>query len=158
MKIISSHLASEVSVNQFQKVVSYTCDREKQKINLTITDIPDQTRRLVLIVDDPSVKGTKHTCCIGWNVLEPKDSPFTLNKDTEIKKEDFLEEDNPKDKNPNNDFYEILCGTENKIYNFTVYALDNEPKITTEMLKEDIESLVKGHVLDLVNVQAAHKA
>lgn len=157
MKIIASHFEDEVALEKDQKTVEYTCDSKKQKINMEVVEIPAETRRLLLIVDDPKIPGSKYTCCVGWNLLEPEASPFTRNTDTEIKKEDFLEKDNPHDDNPNVDFFEILCKPGTNLYHFKVYALDNEPRITTGMVKEDVEKALEGHILDSAEIVAAHR-
>lgn len=155
MKIISSMVDEVLDPNVKSKTVGYTCDPSTKKINMDITEVPEEARRLILIVEDPKDPKLECKYCVVWNALETGLSPFRAHQENpEIKKDQLLEEDNPHDDVPQTDFYEVLCKPGKEIYRFKVYALDNEPKMDKRWTAKELQKMMEGHILDSVEITA----
>lgn len=124
----------------------YTCDGENINPPLEIKDIPDDTKSLVLIVDDPDAPNGTFTHWVVWNI-----SP--INK--------IKENSNP-GKQGKNDFnikdYKGPCppSGEHRYY-FKLYALDNELSIREASDREKIISELQDHVIESCNTMGRYK-
>jgi Raf kinase inhibitor-like YbhB/YbcL family protein len=114
----------------------YTCDGDDVNPPLIIKGIPEATKSLVLIVDDPDAPMGTWDHWIVWNI------PPT-NK---------IEENSVPGTEGFNDFrrhsYGGPCppsGTHR--YFFKVYALDTKLNLDSNSRKKDIEKAMKGHIL-----------
>jgi Raf kinase inhibitor-like YbhB/YbcL family protein len=114
----------------------YTCDGDDVNPPLIIEGIPDGTKSLVLIVDDPDAPMGTWDHWIVWDI------PLT-NK---------IEENSVPGTEGLNDFrrhsYGGPCppsGTHR--YFFRVYALDTKLNLDSNSRKKDIEKAMKGHIL-----------
>jgi len=114
----------------------YTCDGDDVNPPLIIEGIPEGTKSLVLIVDDPDAPMGTWDHWIVWNI------PLT-NK---------IEENSVPGTEGLNDFrrhsYGGPCppsGTHR--YFFKVYALDTKLNLDSNSRKKDIEKAMKGHIL-----------
>jgi Raf kinase inhibitor-like YbhB/YbcL family protein len=114
----------------------YTCSGEDVNPQLNITDIPEETKSLVLIVDDPDAPMGDWVHWIVWNI------PPT-NK---------IEEKSVPGVEGINDFgkhsYGGPCppsGTHR--YFFKVYALDTQLNLRVHSRKKDLEYAMTGHIL-----------
>ena len=115
----------------------YTCDRDDINPPLTIEGIPEGTKTLALIVDDPDCPTGTWDHWIVWNI------PATTSK---------IEEDTVPGTEGMNDFrrrsYGGPCppsGTHR--YFFKVYALDAQLELSPTSRKRDVEKAMQGHVL-----------
>ena len=117
----------------------YTCDGEDINPPLKFSQIPEDAKSLVLIVDDPDAPGGTWVHWTVWNI-----APET----EEIKEEDALQgavEGITDFKKPG---YGGPCppsGTHR--YFFKLYALDTSLALDSSAKKEDIEKAMEGHIL-----------
>jgi len=114
----------------------YTCDGEDVNPPLTIEGVPDGTKSLVLIVDDPDAPMGTFDHWVVWNI------PPTSK----------IEENAVPGTEGVNDFrkrsYGGPCppyGTHR--YFFKVYALDTKLDLSPNSRKKDVEKAMQGHVL-----------
>jgi Raf kinase inhibitor-like YbhB/YbcL family protein len=113
----------------------YTCDGSNINPELTIKDIPEETKSLALVVDDPDAQGT-FDHWIMWNIpvknrIEENSSPGAQGK-------------NGKDENK----YAGPCppsGTHH--YHFRVYALDVKLDLPLTTNKGILLKAINGHIL-----------
>lgn len=115
----------------------YTCDGENVNPPLSIEGVPEETKSLVLIVDDPDAPMGTWDHWIGWNI------PATTNK---------IAENTIPGTEGMNDFrrrsYGGPCppsGTHR--YFFKVYALDMKLDLNPDLKKKDVEKAMESHVL-----------
>lgn len=124
----------------------FTCQGEDINPGLIIEDIPDGTKGLALIMDDPDAPmGT----WVHWVVFN-------------VPVIDRIEEDSIPGKQGLNDFgrqdYGGPCppsGTHR--YFFKVYAVDTEFDISEGITKGDLEEAMEGHVLDKAELIGLYK-
>ena len=132
MKLISSSFENNGSIP-----AKFTCQGEDVNPQLIIEDIPDGTKSLVLIVDDPDAPmGT----WVHWVVYDI--APISQ-----------IDEDSIPGKQGINDFrkqnYGGPCPPSGiHRYFFKIYALDEELGLEEGVLKEDLEDAMQGHILD----------
>ena len=114
----------------------YTCDGSDINPQLSIQGIPESTRRLVLIVDDPDAPMKTWVHWVIWN----------------IPAKTSIEENSVPGMEGLNDFkrhsYGGPCppsGTHR--YFFKVYALETTLYLGANSKKEDIEKAMQGHIL-----------
>jgi Raf kinase inhibitor-like YbhB/YbcL family protein len=119
---------------------NYTCDGSDVNPPLTFRDLPEGTKDIVLIVDDPDSPSGSWTHWVVWNV-----NPSLEGVDEGAVPEGALQ--------GRNDFGNIGWGGPcphggTHRYRFSLYAIDS--KITAEegKAKDDILQLIKGHVLE----------
>jgi len=115
----------------------YTADGEDVNPPLVIDDLPDGTKSLVLIVDDPDAPSKTW---VHWVV-------YGIAPVAEIK------EDSVPGKQGSNDFGRQRYGgpappSGTHRYFFKVYALDQEVDWEEGLSKQEVEQRMKGHVLD----------
>ena len=124
----------------------FTCQGENINPGLVIDNIPDETRSIALIVDDPDAPaGT----WVHWVVY---DIPVVS----------CIDEDSIPGKQGMNDFrtkdYGGPCppsGTHR--YFFKVYALDAELNIEEGITKSDLEETMQTHILDKAELIGLYK-
>lgn len=142
----------EVNIAKVMKIISkafednqqipkkYTCDGDNINPPLLISEIPENTKSLVLIVDDPDAPAKTWVHWLVYNIPPqfgdiregslPPNSQYGIN--------DF-----------GNDKYGGPCpppGPEHR-YFFKAYALDNILEIPKSANKADIEQAMEGHIL-----------
>lgn len=114
----------------------YTCDGEDVNPPLTIEGIPEGTKSLVLIVDDPDAPMGTWDHWIVWNI------PPTGK----------IEENTVPGVEGMNDFRKHSYGgpcppSGTHRYFFKVYALDTKLTLNPNSRKKDVEKAMKDHVL-----------
>ena len=128
---------SPVFENKKYIPVNYTCDGVDVNPPLTIEGAPEETKTLVLIVDDPDCPTGKFDHWIVWNIppttrtIEENTVPGTEAISTSKKQA-----------------YGGPCppyGTHR--YFFKVYALDTQLDLKSNSSKRDVEKAMKGHIL-----------
>lgn len=124
----------------------FTCDGEDISPVLELSDIPDKTQSLALIVDDPDAPmGT----WVHWVVF---DIPVISR----------IDENSIPGKQGRNDFgrkdYGGPCppsGTHR--YFFKVYALDKKLNLAEGISKQDLEKAMQGHIVDKAELVGLYK-
>jgi Raf kinase inhibitor-like YbhB/YbcL family protein len=114
----------------------YTCVGEDINPPLTITDIPEYTRSLALIIDDPDAPHGTFDHWVMWNI--------PVNEKIEENSAPGMQGKNGRDKNA----YMGPCppsGTHH--YHFRIFALDAELDLPTETTKQDLLKAMEGHIL-----------
>jgi Raf kinase inhibitor-like YbhB/YbcL family protein len=115
----------------------YTCDGADVNPPLTVDDVPEETKTLVLILDDPDAPAGTFNHWLVWNIppntrkIEENTVPGTEGINTSRKHS-----------------YGGPCppyGTHR--YLFKVYALDNQLDLKANANKKDVEKAMKAHVL-----------
>jgi Raf kinase inhibitor-like YbhB/YbcL family protein len=117
--------------------VKYTCDGDDVNPPLTIDGVPEGTKSLLLIVDDPDAPSGIWNHWLVWNIppetrkIEENTAPGTEGMSTSRKHD-----------------YGGPCppyGTHR--YFFKVYALDTKLGLTANSTKKDVENAMEGHML-----------
>ena len=135
-----SEFALESSAFQHAEAIPdrHTCKGEDVAPPLRWTNVPEGTRSLALIVDDPDAPGGVFTHWIAWG-LDPADG---------------LGEDDAAPREGRNGFgttgYRGPCpppGDGRHRYVFRLYALDEEPELGAGAGKAELEQAIAGHVL-----------
>jgi len=129
-------LTSSVFVDGGRIPSKYTCDGDNVNPPLNISGIPEETKSLVLIVDDPDAPMGTWVHWVVWN-LPPKGR---IGEDTVPGTEGV------------NDFRKHSYGgpcppSGTHRYFFKAYALDIKLDIRPSSRKRDVEKAMKGHVL-----------
>lgn len=132
----------------------YSCDHEKQITNLLVSDIPRETRMLVVAVEEKGSKSQRYVVCMSWDLIKAEKVPFSVNRDVQVKKRYFSEEDKRKGKI----FYDIFCKPSGKIYHFMVFALGSQPHIYASMTKKELAKILEDHVIDSAEVIARYES
>jgi hypothetical protein len=114
----------------------YTCDGDDVNPPLNIKEIPEETKSLVLIVDDPDAPMGTWDHWIVWNI------PPT-NK---------IEENSVPGTEGLNDFRKHSYGgpcppSGTHRYFFKIYALDTKLNLDPNSRKKDVEKAMKNHIL-----------
>jgi len=118
----------------------YTCDGQDINPPLKIEDVPENTKSLVLIVDDPDAPMGTFTHWLVWNI-DPK---TTLIEENSVPEgaiqgvDDF-----------GRNSYGGPCppfGTHH--YHFKLYAIDTQLDLSPSSKKSDLEKAIEGHILD----------
>ena len=111
--------------------------------SLTISDIPESTKSLVLIMDDPDAMGAVGKVWVHW-VL------WNISKDVKKIDENSVPENSVEGKT---DFGEIGYGgpappDKEHTYIFKLYALDTILDLGSGSTKTDIENSIQNHIVD----------
>ncbi len=129
--------------------VKFTGDGEDINPNLEISEIPEDTKSLVLIMDDPDAPVGTFTHWMVWNI-----SP---------KLTDIRENSAPENAiQGRNDFGKIGYGgpmppSGTHRYFFKIYALDTELDLTEGAGKEEVEVAMHGHILDKAELTGLYR-
>lgn len=135
MKLISSAFENNQSIP-----VEFTCDGANVNPPLSISGVPEGSKSLVLIVDDPDAPAGDWVHWTLWNI-----EPDT----TEIKQGSLPEGTTEGITDFGKPGYGGPCppsGTHR--YQFKLYALDTILSLGKNASKSDIESAMQGHILD----------
>lgn len=130
------HISSPAFNHKGYIPMRYTCEGENINPALEITDIPDGTKTMVLLMDDPDAPGGTFDHWIVWN----------------IPPQDFIKEDSVPGtvgKNGRGEYrYTGPCPpTGTHRYFFKVYALDTLLDVRSGAVKSVVERAMDGHVL-----------
>jgi Raf kinase inhibitor-like YbhB/YbcL family protein len=143
MKQIS--ISSDAFENGSSIPVDYTCDEDDRSPPLSWQGLPEGTRSIALIVDDPDAPAGTWVHWVIYNI--PADStglPAAMPKDSSL---------NDGSLQGKNDFgkigYNGPCPPPGKPhrYFFKVYALDTMLELKNGVTKSQLESAMKGHIL-----------
>lgn len=109
---------------------------------LIIREVPNGTKSLVLIMDDPDAMGAVGKIWVHWIL-------WNINPDTQEIPENSIPENSIEGKT---DFNEIGYGgpappDKEHLYVFKLYALDIELNLDKNSTKPDVEKSMKNHVL-----------
>jgi len=133
MKIISSAFQQGGNIPS-----KFSCDGANTSPPLQISDVPPETKSVVLIVDDPDAPSGLFTHWAVWNI-----SPQTST---------IAEGNAPKEVHGTNDFgksgYGGPCppsGTHR--YYFRIFALDRELDLPSGAKRSQLDAAMKGHVI-----------
>jgi len=106
---------------------------------LTVSGIPDGTKSLALIMDDPDAMGAVGKIWVHWVAwnIDPTKTELELAKSTEGM----------------TDFGEVGYGgpappDKRHTYVFKLYALDCELDLSNESTKADVEKAMEGHIIE----------
>jgi len=132
------NLIVKSSAFEHQKMIpfKYTCDGDDVNPPLIIEGIPEGTKSLVLIVDDPDAPMGTWDHWVVWNIpptnrIEEDSVPGTEGMNSSGRR-----------------WYGGPCppsGTHR--YFFKVYALDTQLSLGSNSRKKDVEKAMKGHML-----------
>lgn len=117
----------------------FTCDGLNINPRIQIQDVPEGTKSLLLIMDDPDSPSGDWTHWIVWNIAP----------DTTIIEENAVPQDSIQGKNSwNEEKYGGPCPGKGKHrYVFTLYALDMELKASAEVERSKIEEMMLGRII-----------
>lgn len=121
--------------------VKYTCSGQGINPEINIGNLPEETKSIALIVDDPDAPGGKFTHWIAWNI-----SPDTQRINENSVPSEAVEGLNGFGKTG----YGAPCppkGHGTHRYRFKVYALDKEIELSSKSKQSDLEKAMKNHVL-----------
>jgi Raf kinase inhibitor-like YbhB/YbcL family protein len=114
----------------------YTCDGDDVNPPLTIEGVPEETKSLVLMIDDPDAAIGMWNHWLVWNIPP-----------TRKIKEDTV----PGTQGVNTAGKHVYCGPCPPLgthrYFFRVYALDAKLNSNPNSRKEDVEKAMQGHIL-----------
>jgi Raf kinase inhibitor-like YbhB/YbcL family protein len=133
MKLTSSAFAHNQAIPP-----QYTCDGADMNPPLSISEVPDTTASLALIVDDPDASAGDWVHWLAWNI----DSATT----------EIAEGDAPSGVQGTTDFNRTGWGgpcppSGTHHYQFKLYALDAVLDLDASARKADLEAAMQGHVL-----------
>lgn len=124
----------------YQKIPAlYTCDGKKIHPPFAISGIPDGTKSLVLIVDDPDAPTGIFTHWVIWNI----------HPDTVLIEEGKIPSESQEGTNSAGSigFVPPCPPSGRHRYFFTLYALDAKLGIDGKAVKTDVEKAIAGHVI-----------
>ena len=128
-------IITSVFENNSKIPTKYTCDGDDINPPLTIEGIPEGTKSLVLIIDDPDAPLGNWDHWIVWNI-----SPGSIAEDSVPGIEGLNSWKRHK--------YGGACPPEGTHrYFFKVYALDTMLDLPKNAIKLDVEKVMKGHIL-----------
>ena len=127
----------------------HSCEGEDVSPPLRWSNVPEGTRSLALIVDDPDALGGVFTHWTAWG-LDPA--------------AEGLGEGEVAPRQGKNDFgtsgYRGPCpppGHGRHRYVFRLYALDSEPELAASAAKTELEQAIAGHVLTTAELVAIYE-
>ncbi len=114
----------------------YTCEGSNISPPLVIDNIPEETRTLALIVEDPDAPGGTFDHWVMWNI--PPDGRI---------EEDSAPGREGKNSAQENKFYAPCPPSGTHHYHFKVYALDTELDLPDNTHKKALVKAMEGHIL-----------
>jgi Raf kinase inhibitor-like YbhB/YbcL family protein len=127
----------------------HSCDGEDVSPPLRWSNVPEGTRSLALIVDDPDAPGGVFTHWLAWG-LDPSG--------------EGLGEGESAPREGRNDFgtkgYRGPCpppGHGRHRYVFRLYALDAEPELAAGATKAELEQAIEGNVLTIAELVGTYE-
>lgn len=127
----------------------FTCDGENVNPPLGIQNVPPETKSLALVVDDPDAPSGNWVHWIVWNI-DPNLSEIKENSVPQGSVEGTTSFDKPGYGGP--------CppsGTHH--YQFKLYALETKLEIGKENEKAQLESAMKGHIIEETKLVGLYK-
>jgi Raf kinase inhibitor-like YbhB/YbcL family protein len=146
-----SEFALESSAFQHAEAIPsrHTCEGEDISPPLRWTNVPDNTRSLALVVEDPDAPGGVFTHWIAWG-LDPAAGE--------------VEEGQTGPSEGRNDFgtsgYRGPCpppGHGRHRYLFRLFALDAEPDLQPGAAKAELEQAIEGHVVTTADLVGTYE-
>ncbi|MDH5533236.1 MAG: YbhB/YbcL family Raf kinase inhibitor-like protein [Candidatus Pacebacteria bacterium] len=142
-------LTSNAFINQGNIPTKYTCDGENINPPLQFSEIPKETKSLVLIVDDPDAPVGDWVHWLVWNI-----DPNT----TELEENSL----------PGGSIQGITDFKENKYggpcphsgthrYQFKLYALDTTLDLSSDTTKKVLEQTIEAHIIDQTMLEGVYK-
>ena len=132
-------IQSEAFDNETKIPSKYTCDGENISPPLTISQVPEKTESLVLIVEDPDAPDGNFTHYLAWNI-NPKTTEISEGKlplDAVIGKNDF-----------GDNFYGGPCPPSGiHRYNFKLFALNSVINLDKNSNQKTLEEVIEEHVI-----------
>jgi len=142
-------ISSSTFINNEQIPEKYTCDGEGINPPLAFSGIPEDTKNLALIMDDPDAPMGTWDHWVMWNI-----SPDTK----EIKENSVPEGAVVGQGTRGVNSYTPPCPPDREHrYFFKLYALDAELNLNTNSTKADLEKAIKGHILDKAELVGRYK-
>ena len=142
-------LASDAFENAQAIPSRHSCEGEDVSPPLRWSNVPEGTRSLALVVDDPDAPGGVFTHWLAWG-LDPG--------------AEGLVEGESAPREGQNDFgmsgYRGPCpppGRGRHRYVFRLYALDAEPELTAGADKHELEQAIEGHVLTMAELVGSYE-
>jgi hypothetical protein len=138
---ISMKLTSPAFENYQNIPASYTCDGKKLHPPLSIAGVPEGTKSLAIIIDDPDAPNGTFNHWVIWNI----------HPDTTLIAEGKAPTESQEGTNSAGQIgYMPPCpppaGGQHR-YFFTLYALDAKLGLDGKATKADVENAMKGHVI-----------
>jgi hypothetical protein len=140
MKITSSAFGHEGIIP-----TTYTCDGEDISPPLRIKNIPEGTKSLALIMDDPDAPGGTFTHWVAWNIEPQEEIPADTRPGPEGKN-DF-----------GNTGYGGPCppsGTHR--YYFKLCALDTTLDVAKGAPRKEVEDALEGHIIAVAELMGTY--
>lgn len=133
-------LQSPAFKNAQEIPIEYTCKGKNVNPPLEILNVPENTKSLLLVVDDPDAPLKTFDHWLVFNI-----SPNTKGIATDTIPTGALQGQNSVGKGG----YEGPCPPTGKhTYRFKLYALDSVLELSTGATKDNISAAVAGHILD----------
>jgi Raf kinase inhibitor-like YbhB/YbcL family protein len=118
----------------------YTCDGENVNPPLSISEVPENAKSLVLIVDDPDAPMGTWVHWTLWNI-DPKITEIAENSVP-------LNAVQGKTSFGNNKYGGPCPPSGTHRYFFKLYALDNTLTLSSSSTKGDLEKAMEGHIIE----------
>ena len=142
-------LSSPAFENGEQIPIEYTCDDIDVSPPLIISDIPDNTKSLALIMEDPDASGG---IWVHWIVYNISNDTNSIPANYGAKGGNNLTSGAKHGKNSwldNNDFYRGPCPPSwIHHYYFRLYALDKILNLEGGISKNQLEDAMTGHIIE----------
>lgn len=129
----------------------FTCDGENINPLIEVVGVPENTKSMVLIIDDPDAPAGTWDHWIMWNI-DPKTSYIHEDSVPAGAVEGTTSFGKPKYGGP--------CppkGDKPHHYIFKLYALDTTLELPEETTKQELEQTMKGHVLAQATLTGKYK-
>ncbi len=127
----------------------YTCDGENMSPPLEISDVPDEAKSLVIIMDDPDAPGGTFTHWVMWNIAP------TVKR---IEENDWPEGAEQGLNDANELGYLGACPPSGvHHYNFKVYALNKMLNLEGEIKRMDLEMEISSALIDECELTGLYK-
>jgi len=138
-----------IFLNNEKIPVNFTCDRENISPPLEITDIPQNTRSLAIINDDPDAPNGDWVHWVVWNIPVPSsDIPIEKGVSPGIEGTTSF----------GSTGYSGPCppsGTHR--YFFKVYALDKNLELKEGATKQDLLKAMENHIIEKAQIIGLYK-
>ncbi|HEX8947459.1 MAG TPA: YbhB/YbcL family Raf kinase inhibitor-like protein [Dissulfurispiraceae bacterium] len=142
-------LTSSAFTNNDYIPVKNTCEGDDQNPPLTIDNVPDGAKSMVLIVDDPDAPGGTWVHWVVWNI-----APRTRDIGEGVIPPEASEGVNSFKRHA----YGGPCppsGTHR--YFFKLYALDTALNLGANSAKQDVEKAMKGHIISQTQLMGLYQ-
>jgi Raf kinase inhibitor-like YbhB/YbcL family protein len=137
-------LTSSAFVNEEKIPVEFTCDGKKTHPPIAWSGIPDGTKSLAMIVDDPDAPIGTFTHWIIWNINPA--NPQMLAGETPQKSQEGAN-------SAGRIGYTAPCPPAGSHrYFFTLFAIDTVIGLDGKAKKADLEAAMAGHIIEQTNL------